>query len=187
MSQFLFVNGREVKSHVLSYAVKQSFYSLLPKEKYPVFLLLFEIDPKIVDVNVHPRKLEVRFSDEREIFKIVAGACGKALEKHVLAPQIKEASDFDSSYNMARSQQQTLKLEDHDDAPAAEIGPRGDSPVSNYARAGGQAGTVADALNFTRQFADLPEVNQNDVSGDTAEQGSPRSFEYLKASEENGR
>jgi DNA mismatch repair protein MutL len=183
LSQFLFVNGREVKSHVLSYAVKQSFYSLLPKEKYPVFILLFEIDPKIVDVNVHPRKLEVRFSDEREIFKIVAGACAKALEKNVLAPQIGGASDFDSSYNTARTQQQTLKLEDHEQA-AAETGALSGAPVNDYvqtgawrgeaqgtsileSKAGGDAGrrpsqpsgSVDDALNFTRQIADLSGVH----------------------------
>ncbi len=120
LSQFLFVNGRDVKSHVLSYAVKQSFYSLLPKEKYPVFLLFFDIDPAYVDVNVHPRKLEVRFSDEREIFRIVAGACGKALEKFVLAPHVEQLDDFNDSYNLARSQQQVMRLEDRETGATVE-------------------------------------------------------------------
>ena len=84
--QHLFVNGREVASHVLSYAVRQSYFSLLPKEKHPVFLLFLSVDPALVDVNVHPRKLEVRFADEKEIFRIFVSACKKALEKHVLAP-----------------------------------------------------------------------------------------------------
>ncbi len=86
--QYLFVNDREVKSHVLGYAVKQSYASLLPKEKYPVFFLYFDIDPSMVDVNVHPRKMEVRFRDEREIFSATTQACRKALETHVLAPNI---------------------------------------------------------------------------------------------------
>lgn len=86
--QYLFINNREVKSHVLGYAVKQSYATLLPKEKYPVFFLYFEIDPALVDVNVHPRKLEVRFRDEREIFSATTQACKKALETHVLAPNI---------------------------------------------------------------------------------------------------
>ena len=86
--QYLFINNREVKSHVLGYAVKQSYATLLPKEKYPVFFLYFEIDPALVDVNVHPRKLEVRFRDEREIFSATTQACKRALETYVLAPNI---------------------------------------------------------------------------------------------------
>jgi len=86
--QYLFINHREVKSHVLGYAVKQSYSSLLPKEKYPVFFLYFDISPELVDVNVHPRKSEVRFRDEREIFSATTQACKKALTTHVLAPNI---------------------------------------------------------------------------------------------------
>jgi DNA mismatch repair protein MutL len=88
-NQYLFVNTREVKSHVLSFAVKQSFYSLLPKEKYPVFILKITIDPELVDVNVHPRKQEVRFINEKEIFQAVTSSVAHALEKYVLTPELK--------------------------------------------------------------------------------------------------
>jgi DNA mismatch repair protein MutL len=101
--QFLFVNGRAVKSHVLAYAVKQGFHSLLPKDKNPFFLLFFEIDPMYVDVNVHPRKQEVRFADEKEIFKIVLHSCEKALEKYVLAPSVR--GDAPENYYTERKQQ----------------------------------------------------------------------------------
>ncbi len=84
--QHLFVNGRSVNSHVLSYAVKQSYHSLIPKEKNPVFVLFLNLSPELVDVNVHPRKMEVRFADEKEIFGVFLKACKTALEKHVLAP-----------------------------------------------------------------------------------------------------
>jgi len=107
--QYLFVNHREVKSSVLGYAVKQSYTSLLPKEKYPVFFLYFEIDPQLVDVNVHPRKLEVRFRDEREIFSATSSACKKALETYVLAPNI--THDEPVNYYTERKPQ-PLKLED---------------------------------------------------------------------------
>lgn len=87
-SQFLFVNYRQVNSHVLSYAVKQSFHSLLPKERYPVFLLFLNISPELVDVNVHPRKTEVKFAKDKEIFQVFYSACQKSLEKYVLAPKL---------------------------------------------------------------------------------------------------
>ncbi len=107
--QYLFVNTREVKSQVLSYAVKQSYYSLLPKEKYPVFVLYFTIDPTIVDVNVHPRKLEVRFTNEKEIFSAVTRACQKALEDYILAPKI---GGLVHGYSTDRAAQAPLTLRD---------------------------------------------------------------------------
>lgn len=161
LGQYLFVNGREVKSHVLSYAVKQSFYSLLPKEKYPVFILFFQIDPMYVDVNVHPRKMEVRFSDEKEIFKIVISACGKALENYVLAPKIedqkpeeKDASQMTgqtelSAYSSQRVQQ-SLKLEDHDYEEAYR-GAKTMAAVAGAATVNGSLnGVNEDAIAFTQ-------------------------------------
>ena len=161
LGQYLFVNGREVKSHVLSYAVKQSFYSLLPKEKYPVFILFFQIDPMYVDVNVHPRKMEVRFSDEKEIFKIVISACGKALENYVLAPKIedqkpeeKDASQITeqtelSAYSSQRVQQ-SLKLEDHDYEEAYR-GAKTMAAVAGAATVNGSLnGVNEDAIAFTQ-------------------------------------
>ncbi len=113
--QYLFINHREVKSHVLGYAVKQNYASLLPKEKYPVFFLYFEIDPELVDVNVHPRKLEVRFRDERGIFSATSQACKKALETYVLAPNI--SHDIPTNY-YAERKSQPLKLNDSSPALA---------------------------------------------------------------------
>jgi len=108
-SQYFYVNRRQVTSHVLSYAVKQSYYSLLPKEKQPVFFLFMKINPHLVDVNVHPRKLEVRFTNEKEIFGILTKACQKALEKHVLAPSINTNTEVNA---YERQHQPLTKVED---------------------------------------------------------------------------
>ncbi len=86
--QYLFVNNRAVKSHVLSYAVKDGYHTLLAKEKYPVFFLYFHLNPELIDVNVHPRKQEVRFRDEKEIFLVANQACRKGLETYVLSPNV---------------------------------------------------------------------------------------------------
>lgn len=86
--QYFFVNGRPINSHVLSYAVKQAYHSLLPKERYPVFAIFFELDPSMVDVNCHPRKTEVKFRDEREVYRVLLQSCRRALEKAVLTPTI---------------------------------------------------------------------------------------------------
>lgn len=109
-NQFLYVNGRQVNSSALSFAVKQAYYSLLPKEKYPVFILFLSLDPLLVDVNVHPRKLEVRFSNERDLFSIFYRASMRSLEKNVLTP--------DFVFSKHQNPGQTLK----DCDPSAENG-----------------------------------------------------------------
>jgi DNA mismatch repair protein MutL len=68
-----------------------------------VFVLKFDLHPSLVDVNVHPRKSEVKFLDEREIFRIVTSAVQKSLEKHVLAPKIR--NDQPSNYYTDREAQ----------------------------------------------------------------------------------
>ncbi len=87
-SQYLFVNNRPVKNAAVSAAVGKAFLSLLPHGKYPFFVLNIELPLSKVDVNVHPRKLEVRFLYQSEIFQVVTSAVKKILEKEILSPEI---------------------------------------------------------------------------------------------------
>lgn len=84
--QFLFVNGRAVENRLLAHAVKEAFHSLLMHEKHPWFLLDLQIDPAFLDINVHPRKLEVQFMNPQEVYRAVFGAVSHALESHALSP-----------------------------------------------------------------------------------------------------
>ncbi len=61
------INGRYVRHYGLNQAVMRAYHTLLPINRYPVFMLRIEMDPSLVDVNVHPAKLEVRFSKEPEL------------------------------------------------------------------------------------------------------------------------
>lgn len=86
--QFLFVNGRVVENRLLAHAVKEAFHSLLMHEKYPWFLLDLQIDPAFVDINVHPRKLELQFVNPQEVYRAVFGAVSHALEHYSLSPGV---------------------------------------------------------------------------------------------------
>lgn len=84
--QFILVNGRPIDSRLIQRAVKDAFHSLLMHEKHPWFLLDIQIDPQLVDVNVHPRKLEVKFVNQQEVFRAVRGSVHHALQGNLLSP-----------------------------------------------------------------------------------------------------
>lgn len=80
-NQLFFVNKRFVKDKTLSSAVEQAFKGLLPLGKFGFVVLNMEMDPKKLDVNVHPTKLEVRFEEENKVFKAVYHAIKESLLK----------------------------------------------------------------------------------------------------------
>jgi DNA mismatch repair protein MutL len=87
---FIFVNMRPVTSRAITAAVRTGYYTKIPKGRYPVAVLSFIVDPREVDVNVHPRKAEVRFSREKELEDIITAAIGKVLSEHGLVPEVRE-------------------------------------------------------------------------------------------------
>ena len=86
--QSLVVNGRWVQHKGLAYAVNDGYGGLLPKGASPTFALFMEVDPARVDVNVHPSKREVRFADERSVYRVLAGAVRDALRAEDLVPDV---------------------------------------------------------------------------------------------------
>lgn len=87
--QILFVNGRFVKNKIYTTAVEEAYKTLIPVNRYPVVITYLNIDPKNIDVNVHPTKLEVKFSDEKEIFDSIYKSIKNALNRSNLIPVIR--------------------------------------------------------------------------------------------------
>lgn len=69
--QYLFLNGRFIKDRSLGFAIKESFRGLIMPKDHPVAFVFIEMDPALVDVNVHPTKTEVRFRDKDRVFGLV--------------------------------------------------------------------------------------------------------------------
>ncbi len=78
--QYLFVNGRPVKDKLLVGCVRAAYGDTIPRGRYPLLALFLTLDPRDVDVNVHPAKAEVRFRDARGIRSLLIGALSGALE-----------------------------------------------------------------------------------------------------------
>ncbi|MEW6506887.1 MAG: DNA mismatch repair endonuclease MutL [Bacteroidota bacterium] len=103
--QYLFLNNRYVQSKIINHAVFTAYENFMEKGDYPFFVLFLTVDPKKVDVNVHPSKLEVKFDDEKEIYSFVNAVIKKTLGSYDLVPSVsfhnnveKEALRF-NAYN----------------------------------------------------------------------------------------
>ncbi len=88
---YLFVNRRPISSRSLYHAVQSGYQELLPKGKFPFAILFIEIDPKLIDVNVHPTKSEVRFADERGVHDLVYERIKESLSTPEIVADLKTA------------------------------------------------------------------------------------------------
>ena len=95
--QFFYVNGRFIKDKLISHAVKLAYQDVLYGGRFPVFCLFLEIDPKAVDVNVHPTKHEVRFRESRLVHDFIYSTIKKTLSDvrpaHMIHTPIYTATD----------------------------------------------------------------------------------------------
>lgn len=98
--QYFFVNRRFIKSHYLNHALRSAYDELIGNDMYPFYILFIEIDPKQIDINVHPTKQEIKFEDERIVYNYLKVATRHALGKHHITPTL----DFEAEQGLNFSQ-----------------------------------------------------------------------------------
>lgn len=94
----IIVNGRVIKNNKLVNAVVDGYKSYLPIGKYPIVFLNISVDPLLIDVNIHPQKLEVKFTEERNLCSLISKTINVKLQTLDLIPEIKDELKVEQTY-----------------------------------------------------------------------------------------
>ncbi|MFA9456010.1 DNA mismatch repair endonuclease MutL [Halalkalibacter sp. AB-rgal2] len=106
----IFINGRYIRNFALARAIQAGYHTLLPIGRYPIGVFSINMDPQLIDVNVHPAKLEVRLSKEEELSQLLTEVIQKAFKKETLIPEVdtRQRSSFEPT---VKEEQLSLNLE----------------------------------------------------------------------------
>ena len=96
-NQYIFLNGRPIQDKALNHAIFQGFGNSISSGEFPTFCLFLEMDPKIADVNVHPSKMEVRFSNEKSLYYFFLSSIRKTLNEANVIPDLSHTYDESES------------------------------------------------------------------------------------------
>lgn len=110
-NQLFFLNGRYIKDKNLSAAADQAYKGMIPVGRYGFIVLNLEMDPKLVDVNVHPAKLEVRFEDEGKVFKAVYHAIKSNLAQSELVENVEKEQAYNTNFSEEKNQRTIISSE----------------------------------------------------------------------------
>lgn len=164
--QFIFANNRFIKHSYLHHAIMSGYEGILAPENFPFYAIYIDIDPKRIDINVHPTKTEIKFEDEKIVYAIINAAVKKALGKN----QVVSPLDFELDANYMLSGR--MKIED-ENSENDEDGENNENYSSN---------NTTKNKNITGNF-----TNNYTNFKNTAEQNYLKNWEKLyQDSEQNG-
>jgi DNA mismatch repair protein MutL len=151
--QHFFVNGRVIRDRLVTHAVKQAYRDVLFHGRHPAFVLYLELDPAIVDVNVHPTKHEVRFRDGRMVHDFLFSALHKSLAELRPEDQFNQTQNIELNPNSNSYSPQ----DEYSDQTRMNL-----SPQSWSGNSGADRGQINSQLTSYDSFRSLPPLPHND-------------------------
>ena len=106
--QYFFVNNRFIKSHYLHHAVSKAFTEVIPDNYFPSYFISLDIDPKLIDINIHPTKTEIKFEDEQAIYAIIRATVKRSLGAYNIAPSLDFAQELSFDTNVSNKKNKTI-------------------------------------------------------------------------------
>lgn len=163
--QVLYVNKRVIKSPLIMKAISDAYNRFIPHGMHPVYILQIEVNPTEVDVNVHPRKMEVRFANESSLFKAVHSAIFSKLESTTLLSHSWENNwETKNIQNNTFSHQNNFQSSSQNSAPQYYTGSgtkfKSYSPYKNIESNPAQWKIEA-ALDFSKATLDSEHIQEN--------------------------
>jgi DNA mismatch repair protein MutL len=153
--QFLFVNGRHISDRLLQKAVTEAYQGFIHRDLQPVYFLMLNLPPELVDVNVHPRKQEVRFRDSGAVFNLVRNTIQQALNKSTRQELMERISSADTAGESDK------QVSDFTSKPAGNNWQLNDNRSRYSGGRTNNAGNIQRSLDFTSVLLDkgteLPE------------------------------
>jgi DNA mismatch repair protein MutL len=163
--QFFFVNDRFIKSPYLHHAVASAFEGLLRDKAYPSYFIYLQVDPKSIDINIHPTKTEIKFDDEHALYAMLRSAVKHSLGQFSVAPVLdfNRIDNMDTPYDYANKKVA---------APAIEV----DADFNPFRELHAKQGGTAFKKERTESWESLY-VGLGSATANTASQESELSFE----------
>ncbi|MFZ0391020.1 MAG: DNA mismatch repair endonuclease MutL [Calditrichia bacterium] len=101
-NQYILLNNRAVQNRSLNHAVTQGYGNLIERSRYPQFVMFLTIPPNLVDINVHPTKMEVRFANERAIYHLFLSAVRNAIQSRDIVPEFSMTPQDNTRHEIER-------------------------------------------------------------------------------------
>ncbi len=112
--QFFFINGRFIRSPYLHHAISNAYEGMIQKDQHPFYVIFIEMDPKHIDINVHPTKTEVKFDDDRLLYGVLSAAVRQALSNFNVAPSLDFNTDVNFDHFAKREPSSGISGQDRD-------------------------------------------------------------------------